>query len=201
MFICLKRIIAFLAREVTYRVIIINLLIFIFSGVILKDHFFAAEFASQEDMPEHKTEDISDKEKAGENLSKKTDEGLSKKAEASEGVPMPKIQYQAEEEGFKDPFRDSSMVKREKKIVQKKTAEPKPLPKLIVQCVIWNSKLPQAIINNKVVKIGDIIDGVKILEIKKDGIKVSFEDAEHFLQPPSIGNLEAVKKRQIGGAN
>ena len=58
-----------------------------------------------------------------------------------------------------------------------------PLPKLTVTGIIWNSKRPQAIINNTVVDIGDEIEGVKIIGIKKTAIDVSYQGRERTIEP------------------
>ncbi len=47
-------------------------------------------------------------------------------------------------------------------------------PDVIVSGLIWNSDLPQAIINESIVTIGDKIDNFKIVEIHKDGIIILF---------------------------
>jgi hypothetical protein len=56
-----------------------------------------------------------------------------------------------------------------------------PMPPLSIEGLIWNTDVPQAIINGKVVRKGDMIEGVKILEINGDGITV-----EHNSQPVFI---------------
>ncbi|MDD3375591.1 MAG: hypothetical protein PHY73_07730 [Candidatus Omnitrophica bacterium] len=47
-------------------------------------------------------------------------------------------------------------------------------PELIVSGLIWNTKLPQAIINQNVVTVGDTIESSKIVNIHKDGVDVLF---------------------------
>lgn len=59
----------------------------------------------------------------------------------------------------------------------------KSLPKLNIQGVLWKSERPQAIINGEVLGLGDYVKGVRILEIKKEGIIV-----EH------VGNPVFIKK-------
>ncbi len=43
-------------------------------------------------------------------------------------------------------------------------------------------------INDKVVKLGDIVDGVSIVRIEKDFITVSFANREYKLSSPASGN-------------
>ena len=47
-------------------------------------------------------------------------------------------------------------------------------PELSVQGMIWDSSMPQAIINNKIFKVGDIIEGAKIVTIDQSGVSLVF---------------------------
>ena len=47
-------------------------------------------------------------------------------------------------------------------------------PKLTINGIIWNTDRPQAIVNGKIVDIGDIISKVKITDIRKSGIEGIF---------------------------
>ncbi len=58
-----------------------------------------------------------------------------------------------------------------------------PLPALTITGVVWNSKRPQAIINENVVDVGDEIEGVKIIGIKKTAIDVMFQGREITIEP------------------
>ena len=55
------------------------------------------------------------------------------------------------------------------------------LPNLTVQGVIWGDNLPQAIINNKVVKVGDRLGSVDVIDISKEGVTVLFASVKHKL--------------------
>jgi hypothetical protein len=57
--------------------------------------------------------------------------------------------------------------------------------------------LPQAIINNKVLKVGDTIEGAQVKNIGKEGITVLFEGSEYNLSSPAAGPGPA-KKPQGG---
>ncbi|MBU4346471.1 MAG: hypothetical protein KKH29_04000 [Candidatus Omnitrophica bacterium] len=96
------------------------------------------------------------------------------------------IEYRAGD--LRDPFES---LKKEEPIEEPALA-PTPAPKeqiikavqlpdLVIQGVIWGGRLPQAIINNKVVKIGDTIETVEIIDINKEGIIISFENKEYNL--------------------
>ncbi len=107
----------------------------------------------------------------------------------------------------KNPFRDRLGVGEkpeqgvqgaiEEKTVAEEEVKPPPLQ---IQGTIWDSDLPQAIINNKVFKIGDTIDGVQIVEIKKSGITILFKnktfDMGSFLGPQEGAPRKGGKRRQ-----
>lgn len=120
-------------------------------------------------------------------------EAMKKMSEAEKATPQtdaivrPTVEYTAADS--KDPF--------QKPIVD---ATPPPgneapvtglperqLPSLTVQGVIWGGKLPLAIINDKVVKVGDIIEEAKIISIDRDGISVFFKDKQYNLASPASG--------------
>jgi hypothetical protein len=69
------------------------------------------------------------------------------------------------------------------------------LPPLKIQGIIWGGIFPQAIINDKVVKIGDTIQiGPKlktmhIVNIDKNGVTVLFGDKQHKLSSPAAKGI------------
>ena len=69
--------------------------------------------------------------------------------------------------------------------------KPAPLPPLDVQGIIWGKAEPQAIVNNRIVVKGDLLEGVKILEISQKGVHVFFKGTSHFLRPG--GHVEESK--------
>ena len=90
-------------------------------------------------------------------------------------------QYKAEllRDPFLNPFAKKESVLREK------TGELKAPPVLTVQGVIWGGLFPQAIINNRVVKEGDNIDGVLISKISQEGITASYGGVPFDLSSPA----------------
>lgn len=50
-----------------------------------------------------------------------------------------------------------------------------PLPSLEIGGLVWNTDHPQAIVNGKIVSIGDIISETRIIDIQKSGITVFFQ--------------------------
>ena len=49
------------------------------------------------------------------------------------------------------------------------------LPALRVQGIIWGGDRPQAIINDRIVELGDDVEGATIKSIQKDGVNVLFD--------------------------
>lgn len=96
----------------------------------------------------------------------------------------PQVEYKAS--SLRDPFKED-ILKKVKPETDLKSPAPQPLaplPKMDVQGLIWGGNFPQAIINNKVYKAGDIIDGAQIKEIAKDGITLNFSGGEVKIPAP-----------------
>lgn len=55
-----------------------------------------------------------------------------------------------------------------------------------VQGIFWGVANPQAIINRKIVSVGEEIDGAKIVSISKDRILIRGDSAEAELKPPAV---------------
>ncbi len=83
---------------------------------------------------------------------------------------------------FESPF---DKLKKE----EIKASENVTLPALTFQGMVWNSKRPQAIINNKVYDIGDTIAlegneyGIKVKDIAKEGIVLEYRKKEFVVRP------------------
>lgn len=100
-------------------------------------------------------------------------------------IVRPVVEYRADK--LRDPFR-TYLKKEEPKEVPQEITLVKPkldLEKLNVQGIIWGGKIPQAIINNKVLTIGDLIEGAEILSIEKKGITLSYSGAIFDLIAPA----------------
>jgi len=119
-------------------------------------------------------------------------------------ISRPVIEYSSGD--LRDPFGDllKLVVEKEKKEKADETAqapqetvEPQqqPMPsldKLKVQGVVWGGKIPQVIINNKILGIGDLIEGFTISGIDKKGITLNFAGRMVNLATP--GNAPAPVK-------
>lgn len=58
-----------------------------------------------------------------------------------------------------------------------------PFPPLSITGIVWNTDRPQAIINGKIVELGDKIDEVQIVSIDQYSIVVLFHDQYITLNP------------------
>jgi len=105
-------------------------------------------------------------------------------------IIRPQIKYKSSQ--LRDPFQ-SYLIKEEKsKAGQEQGADNLVKPKLDlnlleVQGIIWGGKIPQSIINNKVLAIGDSINGAEILSIDKSGITLNFAGEILNLSAPGQG--------------
>ena len=76
------------------------------------------------------------------------------------------VQYDSQ--GVRDPM--ESLLPKE----AAKDAENVTPPSITVTGIVWGSNMPEAIVNDQVVKIGDEIAGAKIVDIARHGISVLF---------------------------
>lgn len=98
-----------------------------------------------------------------------------------------KIEYKSE--GLRDPFQDE---KRE--IIEEPVqVETKPLPSLQIEGVVWGGSLPQAIINNRVMRVGDTVEGARITDINQSGVTVFFENRQYNLTTSSPISSQGAK--------
>jgi len=106
-------------------------------------------------------------------------------------------------EGLKDPFMPTD-IKKAAQLPEKEPEEPKIItpPSLIIQGIVWGGSLPQAIINQKIVKIGDTLEGARIIDINKDVVTIAFQDQQFSFPAPAFNknlNIQKEKQNPIGG--
>ena len=101
-----------------------------------------------------------------------------------------KIEYKSED--LKDPFQEEKIEIKEQPQEQ---IETKPLPALQIQGIVWGGSFPQAIINNKVMRVGDTIEGVRITDINKNGVNVFFENRQYNLSTSSPISSQVLNKK------
>ena len=110
----------------------------------------------------------------------------------------PPVVYDAER--LKDPFMPPQ-TKENKEPLPESVLKPKAPevvpPALIIQGIIWGGSSPQAILNQKIVKIGDTLEGARIIDIKKEGVTIDFQDQLFSLPAPALNkNLNTPKEIQ-----
>lgn len=100
----------------------------------------------------------------------------------------PQVEYKSS--SLRDPFKEDILKKgileeeQPESNSQNPVLPPDVLPEMDVQGLIWGGNFPQAIINNKVYKAGDVIDGAQIKEIDKDGVTLNFSGGEVKIPAP-----------------
>lgn len=68
-----------------------------------------------------------------------------------------------------------AQVQRERPVV--------PIPVFTLSGLIWNTKKPAAILNGKIVAIGDQVSNWSVQEITKEGVHVMFENQSLWVKP------------------
>ncbi len=100
----------------------------------------------------------------------------------------PEVSYGAM--NLRNPFQSPVLSKSETNVLEENPGTQDVLPiALTVQGIIWGSDLPQAIINNKVVKVGETIDEAKVISIEKDSITVFVVNKQFKLLSPALTPL------------
>jgi len=112
-------------------------------------------------------------------------------------ISRPQIKYKSGQ--LRDPFVSVMAKEKKREGLQKQGAAELNQPKidlsaLQVQGIIWGTKMPQVIINNKVLVAGDLIDGAEILSIDKKGITLSFAGEVVHLSAPGQNSVPIQKE-------
>lgn len=72
-------------------------------------------------------------------------------------------------------------------------------PSFKVQGIIWGGDLAQAIVDNQVLKVGDNINGAKIVNIEKGSLTISFSGEIFKIESPSRPEESESKDKLLGG--
>lgn len=147
--------------------------IFLISLLLLKLAVIRAPVFAQEGPSkiDHLQEDVLKEERA-----------LAERAVTPEARPA--VNYNSA--GLRDPF-DNPVTPGLSAGKDAYTSSQTPLPQLTVQGIVWGGAFPQAIINNQVVKAGDMLGGARIIDIGKDGVTVFFGGKQFKLSSPASG--------------
>lgn len=98
---------------------------------------------------------------------------LAQENKVDEIIARPTVEYRSGQ--LRDPFKTLIISEKQSGQEVAGTQQPKlDLTKFNVQGIIWGGKIPQAIINNQVLGINDLIVGAKILKIDQEGITLNF---------------------------
>ena len=114
-------------------------------------------------------------------------------------IEIPKVEYKSFD--TKDPF--LACVKRE---VAKRTDSSQPIapaavvaPNLAIQGIVWGGKIAQAIVNNKLVTVGDTVEEARIVAITGDGLEIIYKEKPfHIPSPSSLHKVDSTNKAQGG---
>lgn len=112
------------------------------------------------------------------------------------------VEYTAS--GLRDPFENQLPLPEPEPVVQEGPAVlpdvPKPLvipsPEITVEGIVSGGPAPQAVIQGKVVCVGDAVEGARITKITKEGVEVVYEGETFLFSSPS-----RVVKPDQGGQN
>jgi hypothetical protein len=132
------------------------------------------------------------KAERADSLIEEADSATTKQAASQELISRPVLEYKSEVE--RDPFLDYLPEKQEP-LAQAEVKEDfaSKLKSLEVQGIIWGSGMPQAIVNNKVIRAGDMLEGARVISIEKNGINLMMDEREYKLGPPSASPTSTQK--------
>lgn len=120
-------------------------------------------------------------------VKQKQEEYIKTKAEMLEELKskVEKVEYKADK--FLDPLKNklafyiakvAEVIPKVKKEIKQDISP----PQLSIAGLVWNSDRPQAIVNGRVLSVGDEINGTRLLSVNKDGIKVGYKGIEFFIK-------------------
>jgi hypothetical protein len=115
-------------------------------------------------------------------------------ADAEEIAIKPGVSYTAD--NLRDPFSNPALTEISTDAGSSANTPEVNLPEMKVQGIFWGAKFPQAIINDKVVKVNDKIEGAQVTEITKDSVTVFFGNKQFVLTSPAFVNLEAASNKK-----
>lgn len=117
-------------------------------------------------------------------------------------IERPRVVYDAG--NLRDPFlttfKEEDIVSAEEEASAAGTQETQPVPPpLEVQGIISGPNFSQAIINGKIVKIGDAIENAYIVDIDKEKVEVLFKTRQFTLSSPASNMLQKLQKQKKEG--
>lgn len=126
-------------------------------------------------------------------MSQMYDNSVQSSSDSQAPISRPIVEYTSGD--LRDPFQGvNTKPDASRNQAQTRTSV---LPKLVVQGIMWGGKFNQAIINNKVVKAGDIIEGAQIISIDKSKIILLFEDRKYNLSVAGESKPQEKAKQSV----
>ncbi|MDD5347742.1 MAG: hypothetical protein PHT59_03920 [Candidatus Omnitrophica bacterium] len=97
-----------------------------------------------------------------------------------EVVAGPDVSYAAADR--RDPFKDSLPI--DLPMTVEPAAEDVKPPEMTIQGIFWGGQFPQAIVNEKIIKVGDTIQEATVVGIDKEGITIRVSNREFRMPAP-----------------
>ena len=69
------------------------------------------------------------------------------------------------------------------------------LPSLTLQGILWGVEKPQAIINRRIVSVGDAIEQAQVQAVTPQGVRLLFNGRELLLELPGKEGAQAQQQR------
>ena len=112
-------------------------------------------------------------------------------------VVRPVVRYTQSDK--KDPFRGyRKKLRTASDLGPVKEIQP---PVMTIQGLIWGTTTPQAIIDGKIVKIGDVVSDAHIVDITKQGVEIMFEGRRFNVPAPALKNVQDSQPGPKGGTH
>ena len=99
-------------------------------------------------------------------------------------------------EDLRDPF-EGYVTEEPVSISDVAPEEDVVLPALTIAGITWGSSFPQAIINDKVVKAGDMIGDVQVISIAKEGLIFLYKKKQFILPAPGAGGVQKSDRKNF----
>ena len=155
---------------------------------------FSAAAANAQGAPRPEKSPITEITKAFESSPDMLNETLKKvkRLESTAKVPEDTSADDTNPDTFKNPFipqtpqpiKDISDDNIKKPVETVTRVKPTvPIPQFTLSGLIWNTKKPAAILNGKIVAVGDQVSSWSVSEITKEGVHVTFEDLNLWVKP------------------
>ncbi|MBN1404944.1 MAG: hypothetical protein JW946_00305 [Candidatus Omnitrophica bacterium] len=99
----------------------------------------------------------------------------------NEDIDIAVTEYNAD--NLSDPLKNKLYVYLADNIsaIQKNTVLVQP-PSISILGLVWDTSRPQAIIDGKILSVGEEVSGCRLLSVERDGVKVEYKGYEFFIK-------------------